>query len=148
MLGRLARWMRIFGHDVLYFPDIEDRDLVRIAREQGRIIITRDRHFLTRKGLQGLVFIKTNDIRSQIREVAEMIGLHGTVPFGRCPVCNGELGPVEKKESIQEAVPEHIYHVCSDFIKCANCGKVYWEGTHFQGIQGTLRDITKGRFED
>ena len=34
MLGRLARWLRFLGFDVLYFPDISDSELVRIAREQ------------------------------------------------------------------------------------------------------------------
>jgi uncharacterized protein with PIN domain len=33
MLGRLARWLRLLGYDTLYFTDIEDSLLLRIARQ-------------------------------------------------------------------------------------------------------------------
>lgn len=148
MLGRLARWLRILGFDVLYVPDIEDRELVRIAREQERTILTRDSHFLSRKGLKGLIFITSDDARSQLREAVEHMGMHDAVPLSRCPVCNGALEVVDRKETVRESVPDHVFHVFSDFIKCTKCGKVYWEGSHFQGIQGTLKDIVKDRLED
>ncbi|MDI7277663.1 MAG: Mut7-C RNAse domain-containing protein, partial [Anaerolineae bacterium] len=42
MLGRLARWLRILGYDTLYDPRWHDDELVRLARAQGRILLTRD----------------------------------------------------------------------------------------------------------
>ena len=52
MLGRLARWLRFLGFDTLYYPDIPDSDLVRIAREQNRYILTRDSRLVKIKGLK------------------------------------------------------------------------------------------------
>ncbi|MBI5641110.1 MAG: hypothetical protein HZA17_11855, partial [Nitrospirae bacterium] len=31
MLGRLAKWLRIMGFDVVYYPDIDDNLVIRIA---------------------------------------------------------------------------------------------------------------------
>src|SRR5262249_7005230 len=42
MLGRLARWLRILGHDVVYGPHLHGRGLVSCARREGRVIVTRD----------------------------------------------------------------------------------------------------------
>ena len=43
MLGSLARKLRIFGFDTLYFKEGDDTALERLARKEGRIIITSDR---------------------------------------------------------------------------------------------------------
>lgn len=135
MLGRLAKWMRIIGFDVLYFPDLEDRQLVKIAREQERIIITRDTNLMKRKGLMNPVFIKSDHISEQIREIGELLDIPDKTVLGRCAVCNGMLFAVERKEDIREMVPDFIYHGFDDFMKCGDCGKVYWEGTHYEMIK-------------
>jgi uncharacterized protein with PIN domain len=54
MLGRLARWLRFLGFDVLYFPDISDSELVKIAREQDRRILARDTRLVRRNGLKNM----------------------------------------------------------------------------------------------
>ncbi|MBA3043717.1 hypothetical protein FP804_01105, partial [archaeon] len=41
MLGRLARWLRLLGFDVLYPETADDKELLKIAGE--RIIFTRDK---------------------------------------------------------------------------------------------------------
>jgi uncharacterized protein with PIN domain len=41
MLGTLATWLILLGHDVAHFPRIEDGALMRIARREGRTILTR-----------------------------------------------------------------------------------------------------------
>ncbi len=48
MLGRLAKWLKILGFDVLYFSKAEDRDLVEIARREGRVLLTRDTGLIER----------------------------------------------------------------------------------------------------
>ncbi len=41
MLGRLARWLRFLGFDTLYYAGISDSRIIRIAREQDRIILNK-----------------------------------------------------------------------------------------------------------
>ncbi|MBI1993814.1 MAG: hypothetical protein HYS67_05255, partial [Deltaproteobacteria bacterium] len=43
MLGRLARWLRVIGQDVAYGPHLSGYGLIRAARREGRLILTRDR---------------------------------------------------------------------------------------------------------
>lgn len=57
MLGRLARWLRLLGFDTLYYPDISDSNLLKIARQQERFILTRDTHFPGFKNLKEYLLI-------------------------------------------------------------------------------------------
>ena len=47
MLGRLARWLRVVGVDTLQLPsDAPDVALVARARDDERVLLTRDRHLI------------------------------------------------------------------------------------------------------
>ncbi|HSW52088.1 MAG TPA: Mut7-C RNAse domain-containing protein, partial [Sulfuricaulis sp.] len=48
-LGQLARYLRLLGFDVLYRNSFTDREVARIAGEEGRIVLTRDRALLQHK---------------------------------------------------------------------------------------------------
>src|SRR5688572_2235611 len=41
-LGRLAAFLRVLGFDCVYFNDLHDDEIVRIARAERRIVLTRD----------------------------------------------------------------------------------------------------------
>lgn len=43
MLGRLAKWLRILGFDTLFLTDVPDEEILKKARGENRIILTRDR---------------------------------------------------------------------------------------------------------
>ncbi|OGW25256.1 MAG: hypothetical protein A2X59_03350 [Nitrospirae bacterium GWC2_42_7] len=141
MLGRLAKWLRFLGIDVLYYSDIEDRQIIRIAKEQGRTILTRDTGFLRRKGLKDCIFIKSDNVFEQLSELRERIGLDKCIQDRRCPICNGVFFIVSAKEEIREFVPDHVYRNHNSFMKCSDCCKVYWEGTHHQRIREKMSDI-------
>jgi uncharacterized protein with PIN domain len=141
MLGRLAKWLRILGFDILYYPDIDDRQIIRIAREQERIVITRDTRLLKKKGLKDYIFIESDDIFRQLSEIKGRLNFHKAAPSGRCIICNGALLKVSDKKEIKEYVPDFIYHNNSDFLKCGNCGKVYWEGTHKKKIKEKITEL-------
>lgn len=141
MLGRLAKWLRILGFDVLYYPDIDDREVVRIAREQERTILTRDTQLSNRKGLPGVVFIEKDDVFDQLALIMTRLDLNQTVFSGRCVVCNGVLDEVPRKEEVRELVPDFIYLNFSGFLRCRDCGKVYWEGSHHKGIRDKVKGV-------
>ena len=50
MLGRLAKWLRILGYDTTYSPHLDDDQLVRQARAEGRLLLTRDTGLARRRG--------------------------------------------------------------------------------------------------
>jgi uncharacterized protein with PIN domain len=141
MLGRLARWLRLLGFDVLYYPDIDDKNLIRISREQERTVLTRDTRLLKRRSLRHYIFIESELTSEQIQEIIEKLDFHSAGQPARCSICNGRLLPVSEKREVKEYVPDFIYHGFNNFIKCDNCGKVYWEGTHHNKIKDRIEMI-------
>ena len=130
MLGRLARWMRFLGFDTLYFRDIKDSKLIRIAREQDRCILTRDSRLIKVKGVNNYLLIKANDPLHQIIEVIDTLKVSQFNPLSRCVTCNGMIARVLNKQDIKDSVPEFIFLNINVFLECTECGKIYWEGSH------------------
>jgi len=141
MLGRLARWMRFLGFDTLYFKDIKDGRLIRIAREQDRCILTRDTHLIKIKGVNNYLLIKANDSFHQLIEVIDTLKLSQFNPLSRCVVCNGMLMKVMNKHDIKNSVPEFVFLNMNVFLECTECGKIYWEGTHPKKFKEQLHKI-------
>ncbi len=138
MLGRLARWLRLLGFDILYYPDISDSNLLKIARQQERFILTRDTHFLKMK-VGDCLFINSDDVFEQLTEVIKSLKLK-MPDTRRCANCNGTLVS-EEKEAVSDSVPEHIYRNHNLFLRCTECGRVYWEGTHYRNFMQRLSPL-------
>ena len=137
MLGRLARWLRLLGHDTLYERDITDDALLIIARREGRIILTRDTRLIQRRAAKGqALLIVSNDTAGQLKEVMEHFSLKA-MDTPRCSLCNGLLVQVMDKRSLKDLVPEYVFlHQGKEgFFRCSECGHLYWEGSHLEGIR-------------
>ena len=143
MLGRLARWLRFLGIDTLYYPDISDSRLIRIAREQNRLILTRDTRLVKMKAVRDYLLISANDSYGQLIEVIDSLGLKDFAPVGRCVECNGQLTAIADKTEVKDSVPEFVFLNFNNFLRCDNCGKIYWEGTHPQKFREKLGSIIK-----
>ena len=69
MLGRLAKWLRIAGFDVLYSNRYSDDELVAVSQREGRILLSRDTRLLVRRAVKQFIFLENEDIQSQISQV-------------------------------------------------------------------------------
>lgn len=145
MLGRLARWLRLLGFDTLYYPDISDRRLLRVAREEERLILTRDTHLVKIKGIKDYLLIKANDSFKQLLEVIDALKLtaNSFQLLSRCVKCNGLLKNILDKNEIKDSVPEFVFINLNLFLRCSECGKVYWEGTHPEKFREKLSEVLK-----
>lgn len=146
MLGRLARWLRLMGFDVLYDRHADDRDLIRIARAEGRTLLTRDTHLARRKGLDDVVLIESDEVQKQLLQLRGRLDHAAAEPTGRCDVCNGVLEEVSLREDVRSLVPEYVYRTAPSFRRCPSCGRVYWPGSHSRSFQARLR-MTEDRHE-
>ena len=142
MLGRLARWLRLLGFDTLYYPRISDSDLLKFALREGRVLLTRDTHFLRMKNLNNLFFVRSEDPLEQVKEVMRVFAVKEPLP-GRCARCNGILCKVNERDSIKDMIPEYVFFHRGDFMRCEACGSVYWEGTHLRRFRAMLDDLFK-----
>ena len=42
MLGKLARWLRMLGQDVIYSTQLNDNELLGLAKAECRVLLTKD----------------------------------------------------------------------------------------------------------
>ncbi|MDA8089418.1 MAG: Mut7-C RNAse domain-containing protein [Nitrospiraceae bacterium] len=137
MLGRLARWLRLLGHDTYFERDITDDAVLLIAKREGRTVLTRDTRLIQRRAARGqALLIISNDPVVQLKQVVEHFSI-GALDMPRCSLCNGLLDRVPDKESLRDLVPEYVFlhHGKQDFFRCSGCGHLYWEGSHIEGIR-------------
>jgi uncharacterized protein with PIN domain len=141
MLGRLAKWLRILGHDTAYFPDLEDRELVRLARAEDRVLLTRDTELARRRGLRSLL-VESDRFEEQLGQLLGDLSLDMESP-PRCARCNALLEAIDKAAA-KGRVPPYVYRRHSDFTLCPACDKVYWRGTHWQRMRERIDQIREG----
>ncbi|MCX6346108.1 MAG: Mut7-C RNAse domain-containing protein [Armatimonadetes bacterium] len=142
MLGKLAKWLRMLGYDTVYIPDADDDDLVRIAINEDRILLTRDLPLCDRRIVRSrCVFVNWGTTSEQVRQVFKKLGLQFSEEtlFTRCTVCNGEIKPISK-EKVASRVPPYVYRTQENFGICVNCDRIYWRGTHVEHVLKALSE--------
>ncbi len=139
MLGSLARKLRIFGFDTKYHKDGTDRELLDLARDEGRAIITSDRRLgeaALARGLRIFLVLGGTD-RARILSLVEQarsLGILLTPGEPRCALCNGSLSE-EKRAKMKSRLPPTLLAKHRDYYVCNNCGKVYWHGSHWTRLR-------------
>ena len=71
MLGNLAKKLRVLGYDSSYFSSIEDEKLLTIAKNEKRIILTKDEQLVKTAQNQEIlaILIRGNDELEQIAQI-------------------------------------------------------------------------------
>jgi len=128
MLGRTARWLRLFGYDTVYESDTNDDGLLFQTLIQRKILLTRDRKLAQCAG-SAAYLVRANSLWEQLREIISEFAIEPKIVLVRCPVCNGNIVQVEKS-NVFDKVPEYTYLTHTKFWQCRNCGKIYWHGSH------------------
>jgi len=141
MLGKLARWLRALGYDTLYLQ-VDDAEIAHRARVESRVVLTQDRQLARRRGLR-TVLIMSQDLAQQVEEVIAAVG-KPPVDCARCMVCNGALERISHDDAAKQ-VPVYVAATQEVFRRCIECGRIYWQGTHWDGIRERIaRVLTVG----
>jgi len=147
MLGSLARKLRMFGFDTLYYNDIDDDKLIEIGKQQERILLTCDKMLFQRAVNAGICSVLL-DGSSDADDMAHVLKSNRiySVEFlpekSRCPLCNGALDICDKN-SINKLIPEKVVSMHEKFYLCKQCNKVYWEGSHLKKLQQFGLDVQR-----
>ncbi|MFW9827798.1 MAG: DUF5615 family PIN-like protein [Candidatus Thorarchaeota archaeon] len=155
MLGKLARFLRIFGYNTVYANDlvelykvdpVPDHLLIDYAKKNERIIITKDYHFY-KSYKENSIFLEGEGVYNYLRQLKKENGLSFkfNLKKARCSVCNSNLERIVKKDSIKNLVLRDTFNSYNDFYQCSNvlCKKVYWQGSHIEDIQNKLNRNTE-----
>jgi uncharacterized protein with PIN domain len=142
MLGKLAKWLRLLGFDILYFPKISDEEIAERAFRSGRVILTRDTLLIRRRKVrENHFFVRGDDYKDQLRQVAKRYAID---PYARiltrCLRCNDPLESIDKA-SVREKVPPYVFETQDAFERCARCGRIYWRATHRDEMMKQIRAI-------
>jgi len=145
MLGSLAKWLRLFGFDTFYVNnEINDGELIQLAKKENRIIITRDKELTFRVKKENLKAIKilSTDLDVQLKNVLCGVPIKEEAVLSRCSLCNFILEEIKKKE-VKNRVPEKIYENNDMFWFCRKCDKIYWMGSHYDKITAKINEIKR-----
>ena len=148
MLGKLARWLRMLGQDAKYSTQFEDTELMALAEQEQRVLLTRDAELYRRalaKGIEAF-YVEGRTEAEKLAELAERFDFSLTIDLerSRCPRCNTKIR-LTPKEQLAGKVEKNTFTYYNEFWKCPNCGHVYWQGAHWKGIRATLEEAKKIR---
>lgn len=140
MVGRLARYLRAAGCDTIYARGLSDEEIRALAREEGRVLVTRDRELARRT--PGAILLESPALAEQWRAVARRLSdLPRDLAFSRCTLCNGELRGIRLPPESDRApgVPWHRLEDGRPLYRCTACGHLYWEGSHSERLRRAIQ---------
>jgi uncharacterized protein with PIN domain len=148
MLGKLATWLRITGHDAFYSTKVHDDELLRIALEQDRILLTSDAILFRRAEEAG---IESMLVRGSVdEEVSDVFLKYAITPKvdpskSRCTKCNGVLTEINEKTKVQirGLVPDQTYNHYTQFWLCKYCKSVFFQGGQWTNIEAYMVKIAQ-----
>lgn len=164
MLGKLATYLRMCGYDAAYALDLgieDDDELLAVASEEGRLLLTRDRSLAERasgersaeRGVRqepaergsddapGSVLLRQRDVTDQLRELREAgFELELADPPRRCGRCNGRLDRLGGGDARPEHAPDG-----GPVWRCRDCGQHFWKGSHWDDVERRLDAVENGR---
>jgi len=146
-LGKLASYLRILGFDTLFYEDIDDATLLRLAASQSRHLISRDHKLAVKTHAHGFSLLEIDDPLDQLTRIIDSLSLtiNTDLLFSRCSKCNAVCEVVDK-DALTEKVFPYILKTQKTIMGCPSCGRYYWRGTHYTRILGKLKEaIGKNR---
>lgn len=151
-VGKLARWMRMMGYDTALFKEKDDRQMIRTALAENRVVLSKDAKFMKRRlvtnGTLKAVLVKEDDPKLQVQEVIRALNLDCHFrPFSLCLECNAALLARDKR-AVRDLVPPHVFRTQTRYWECPACHRIYWKGTHWRAMARKLADLEAGPDEN
>ncbi|WP_435552695.1 Mut7-C RNAse domain-containing protein [Natrinema sp. CGMCC1.2065] len=140
MCGGLRAYLRMCDHDTAYAGDrgLEaDDDLLAVAREEDRTVVTRDVDVAARADES--ILLESRDVEAQLAEL-DAAGVDLTLADDPdfCGRCNSSLEPVGPNDSTPDYAPDPTEF---ETWVCRDCGQHFWRGSHWDRVAETLARI-------
>lgn len=143
MLGKLARWLRMLGQDVIYDIKLNDSELLEMTKKENLVLLTKDLELYKRAIARRLdaFYVGGKTESDRLAELAQRYSLTLAIDMekSQCPVCNTKLKATPKEELLGKLEKNTLTYY-EKFWKCPNCGQIYWQGAHWKQITNTLNE--------
>ena len=141
-LGKLAKELRMLGYDTLYYRQEDIHQFIHIARQEERIIMTRNTKLALRRPKDRIITITEDNPSRQLKEVIQKgrLSLDEESLFTRCLLCNMLLDNIPREKAAGK-VPDFIFHQQKDFSRCPQCERIYWQGSHLENMQKKMHEL-------
>jgi uncharacterized protein with PIN domain len=141
-LGKLAKRLRMLGYDTLYYRGDDIHHLIHLAREENRIILTRDTKLAIKRPKDQIITLTENNPSHQLEEVIQKsrLSLDDEKFFSRCLLCNEPIVELPQQEA-EGKVPDFIFLQQKDFYRCPKCGRIYWQGSHLDNMRDRVKKL-------
>ncbi|KDO31987.1 hypothetical protein SPRG_03204 [Saprolegnia parasitica CBS 223.65] len=146
MLGRVAKWLRMTGIDVLHWDKCDEKSNMLIqATVEHRIVLTRDRKLAKQRQALACYVVLSDNIEAQFQEIKK----HFSIEFkeetfmSRCAKCNGKgfrIVPLEEVR-VGDDVPARVLETVTDFWACLLCAQLYWVGPKYSTAHAKMQEI-------
>lgn len=145
-LGGLARLLRMAGFDTLYDNHYEDAAMAAMANRENRVLLTRDRALLMHRVVIHGCYVHAVKPKAQLRELYQRFDLVAHAkPFSLCMSCNSPLQAVDK-QAVLDRLPPRVQARHERFLRCDECDRIFWEGTHWQDMRALLDTLTRAEW--
>jgi len=142
-LGKLARFMRMFGFDSSYKNIYAENDIVSLSLNERRTILTKDREILKRNDVTHGYWLRSESPKEQLKEIISRFDLKNLIKeFSRCLECNTLLKKIEKEEILDRLLPK-VREWQNEFYFCSVCNKIFWKGSHYNRMKRLTNKIKK-----
>ena len=147
MLGKLAKKLRLLGYDTFYSSSIADNKIMSMAKNEKRILLTKDlllTQLAQKNKIKTIGILDTGELE-QFRQIKEKVSLDRFAIKGkisRCTNCNGKLLQIKDEKTIGR-IPYGVTRNFKKFWECEECKKIYWEGTHIKNLQKFVSELTE-----
>ena len=143
---RVAKWLWVMSYDALFVPEADGGQLLKIAGEQNRILVTKDRYILERRvvttGKVKAFLITSDDFREQFRQVTQALELNSYNVFSLCIECNQRLEGIDR-QLVAGRIPAFVFSTQEQFYRCPGCDKLYWRATHWNNMRSELAGFVR-----
>jgi len=142
MLGRLAKELRMLGYDTVFYRGDNAYQMIKLAREEDRVILTRNTKLIPKRSEDRLVRIMEDKTPLQLKELIQkkVISLYEENLFSRCLLCNILLDKIPREEA-KGKVPDFIFYQQKEFSRCPRCLRIYWRGSHQENMQKKVKEL-------
>jgi uncharacterized protein len=141
-LGRLTKWLRFLGYDVIQtrLTPQEFRHLP--VPKQDRYILTRQTSLAAKLPRPDLIVLTSDQPEAQLTEICRRLQISSETwePLNRCSDCNQILVPITPEQA-EGRVPEYISQKHQQFFECPQCQRLFWEGSHQRRIRRRLQEL-------